>query len=824
MRQRQRKQSNDDDQPRRRPGRAPTACAECRRLKLRCDRKIPCESCVKRGCEVICPSGSLTSGKGGRLILADTEELHERIERLCYRIRLLEDALAAIQSSVSDEQHPLLQEDLLQLKNPSNIQSDIRSPSQSSTSMSDTQSPRSPRLASASTLIKLEEDQHETDTTDVPTEEEEPEDLLDAFGTLKIGPNGETTFLGHTTRSEYLLTAPEASNPTRGPNFPRLSYRILQASIPVLDGAFIDRDLGNEIFSLLPPLGEAVRLCELYLEHGKYIWSPVSRDELFEECLNVVYRADSFEALKSYHTLSFLYIVFALATLIDPSQPPYSVEAHEYYLLSWVSYQSMPQVSHVTLPSVQTMLHIAHYLELSDWEFKGSTKAWMHIRISVTLGQVIGLHMNGERWKLDQVTSGRRARVFWQVFVLDTWLSFGFGRPPGLSMAFVDCVLPPDPAPYTNPNGEVEMGFHYWTWGYTRLMHTVISTAFGAQVPSYSTILDLDRKMREFPVPQHLRPASDEEQYVPPWIIMNRWATLSTKESTLLNLHRGYFAQALQDQPNDITHHKYGPSVMAAYRSAWRLIEGFKSPTTRARQHIERLSFLWSQVLSAAIVMCLLVTRAPNSPLTASALTQLDLVVQIFENSATTCPTAGQCIGTIKKLRDKAYAAINNSPSSDTANLFPEELDRLGGRTHLITESTLQRDAYSTLGRKVSSPTLTAESVYRANPGSMMYGGDHIHPTIMLDMEMFRGNPSNFNHENDIFDYSTSASFPHQRMPNVHYPDARVFGGDVMMHATAPPGDHEMVDRDPTPPAGNPYAHAPPLDTTWQRFMEQLGV
>lgn len=39
----------------------------------------------------------------------------------------------------------------------------------------------------------------------------------------------------------------------------------------MLDGAFIDRDLGNEIFSLLPPLGEAVRLCELYLEHGKYM-------------------------------------------------------------------------------------------------------------------------------------------------------------------------------------------------------------------------------------------------------------------------------------------------------------------------------------------------------------------------------------------------------------------------------------------------------------------------------------------------------------------------------------------------------------------------
>ena len=33
------------------------ACAECHRMKVRCDRAVPCSTCVKRGCAVLCPNG-----------------------------------------------------------------------------------------------------------------------------------------------------------------------------------------------------------------------------------------------------------------------------------------------------------------------------------------------------------------------------------------------------------------------------------------------------------------------------------------------------------------------------------------------------------------------------------------------------------------------------------------------------------------------------------------------------------------------------------------------------------------------------------------------
>lgn len=40
-----------------------TSCAECRRLKIKCDRGIPCAGCQKRGCAELCPEESIGSIK-----------------------------------------------------------------------------------------------------------------------------------------------------------------------------------------------------------------------------------------------------------------------------------------------------------------------------------------------------------------------------------------------------------------------------------------------------------------------------------------------------------------------------------------------------------------------------------------------------------------------------------------------------------------------------------------------------------------------------------------------------------------------------------------
>jgi hypothetical protein len=52
--------------------------------------------------------------------------------------------------------------------------------------------------------------------------------------------------------------------------FPRLSKDIVDAAYPDLEITLYKGGLGRQIFDMLPPLSEAVKLCELYLEHGTY--------------------------------------------------------------------------------------------------------------------------------------------------------------------------------------------------------------------------------------------------------------------------------------------------------------------------------------------------------------------------------------------------------------------------------------------------------------------------------------------------------------------------------------------------------------------------
>lgn len=145
----------------------------------------------------------------------------------------------------------------------------------------------------------------------------------------------------------------------------------------------------------------------------------------------------------------------------------------------------------------------------------------------------------------------------------------------------------------------------------------------GPRQPIYSAILDLDRKIRDFdvPFPWRMPTEDDEPSPPPPEVSMYRWLVLSAKEigtyhpgyaifdthldflpfAALLNLHRGYFAQALQEMPADLHRHRYLPSVVAIYRSAWRLIHGLATTWIVIPKFLARVNLAWSHGLSAAV-------------------------------------------------------------------------------------------------------------------------------------------------------------------------------------------------------------------------------
>lgn len=101
-------------------------------------------------------------------MLADTEKLHQKIAHMSDRIRQLEDALSILQSTVTNEPHPLLDRDLLKIKSSIELHAAIQ------------------------------------DSEGVPqqADEEVDEQYIDAFGTLAIRDDGAATFYGRSAGSE----------------------------------------------------------------------------------------------------------------------------------------------------------------------------------------------------------------------------------------------------------------------------------------------------------------------------------------------------------------------------------------------------------------------------------------------------------------------------------------------------------------------------------------------------------------------------------------------------------------------------------------------
>jgi len=386
---------------------------------------------------------------------------------------------------------------------------------------------------------------------------------------------------------------------------------------------------------------------------------------------------------------------------------------------------------------------------------------------------------------------------FWHLLYSDVWASFTSGRPPSTSLSFVDCDLPNENEEQIGNDRERHMNYHRWNYEFIKLLSHVMSIAFTAQPPPYTTVLDLDKKLRDFYVPAYLRLQWTGQESLDNLLWIKRWVVLSNREWALLNIHRIYFAQAVRENPLDPLRHRYGLSVMALYRSAFRLIEGCTRTCQACPPNFQffRTSFSSSKVLSVVIVMCLLVCSAPKSNLAMPALDLLNKAVVLFETGIECGSThLSENMEAVRSMHHEAREAIENvrrSGEHPHAPLRVDDLDRLTGmgttrfgkgstaRT-IITPEQLAIDyrAISGLDAPTASRPSSADSYTSPDPG------------LVEQVEMVN---------------STNRAFPSEED----------FVGVV------PPAEHGL-------PQHSTYRALLPsqsyiLDASWQDFVAQLG-
>ncbi|KAI5122508.1 hypothetical protein M0805_001416 [Coniferiporia weirii] len=793
---------------RRRRGAARLSCAECRRLKLRCDRKIPCESCVKRGCSAICPDGSLTTGKGNRFVLASTQELHEKISELCTRIRELEDALRESHGHMSNQIHPLLSEDLLRIKAP--LQREA------------------------------------TDSATPNGIKEEPStDVVDSFGSLSISHTGKTKFYGHTANSWNESPEEESEDRTTA------LEQVLPQDILALGSAFPTsptnspvshaNDRFNNLVGYLPGVLKATELRDIYYQRAAWMYNPISRAQLNEEVFQHFYN-DNFTPPSppsdhaSSHRLALMFIVLAIGTLMDPAQPPYNLEAEKYHQLARAALFKSSIFDDPTLHAVQALFLMSYYLFLADRHGTGSGSRWIIMGFAVKLAQSIGLHRDSTRWGMEDGETRTRRETFWELYTYDSWQCLTFGRPPSFSLPHVDCKFP---HPAEDPTGE--RSFDTWKHRFSaECMSVVHDQAFGAKTPSYQTILQLDRKLRAFAVPSVLQvagfgstdPGSNPTYGDTLGLIMQRHIVLAIREMNLLYMHRGFFARAIGDNPKDPLGSPYGTSVIAAYRSAGSLIALVRDLDSQLPEPTERLWFLWTHLFSCAVVLGSIVTRCPSMSLAPSALVQLDSACELFEKVA--CKfRASKVLGIMQNLQQKAQLSLREfregkqSPLQSNLPYKPfmegtpdtdedDELSKLGGKTRLITQKDLT---------KSPSPILTTRSPNTHNPIVPLPLPDAsagVHPSVVEYLSSFNfpaGGRQGAQHmQGDQAMYAAGPSgyaTPVRSSGAIHYHPG-VQAADALPTPTSP--NHTLVL--PSPHQVSP-AHAPAASDGQQAYFPQ---
>ncbi|KIJ65371.1 hypothetical protein HYDPIDRAFT_110415 [Hydnomerulius pinastri MD-312] len=713
------------------------SCAECRRLKIKCDKQIPCQSCQRRGCAALCPNGSLATGQGTRFVLAATEHLHRRISKMSERIRQLEDALGDLQSQHSTEPHPLLHDDLLG--------------------------------------VNQRDDEASTPVDDLGFLSHPPE-VLDAFGTLSITDHGISRFFGPTGGSECLLMSdnivpqestdsspPDSARDSKSPSLPQELQMFSQAFPFTPMGPVVAvREL---IEGHLPNWERASYLTQTYLEQAGWLFRGVSKEQIMDELLPVYYSNGPLKATeenKSAHDLALLFLVFAVGALVDLTQEPANPEAEHYHQIARAAICLQPVLEKPSLVTIQALHLLSIYNAMSGNELSAKETSmettWSLIILAAHLSQTIGLHRDSVRWGLPDKVVQRRRILFWDLFVADAWHSLNTGRPPSFALAYIDCRFPESAAP--NENGDADAQLLFESWGFrfaSECVAEVASRTLTAEAPSYATIMELDRKVREFPIPDpaaHIAtsasgpmPLTVAEEDLNPSESMGRFAMSHSREVILLYIHRSFFAQAIIENPVNPLKSQYAPSFLATYRASSTILRTIGAQFVIHPHLCARFWSIWTFAFSAAIVFGTIVTRGPRSPLASNAIKELDDACLLFTKAAAHSRRAAKALPILTKLREKAHnalaAAQSDKPSVQLGQQWTvkeeeddDELAIFAGRTRFVSTKRLPDtkqvpEGSGTSGRTSFSGSQTSVSdqlvaqLYRPEPSTSVDNWAH---------------------------------------------------------------------------------------------------
>ncbi|KAG6810784.1 hypothetical protein H0H92_010351 [Tricholoma furcatifolium] len=572
----------------------------------------------KRGCAEICPEGVLVSGKGTRFILANTEQLHSKIHEMSDRIRQLEEALERCQCQ--PQPHSLLAPELLTIKSTMGLYG-----------------------AQAGSA-----DGAHANGNNQMTEEKE-DNKMDAE--LAVVPSGSAM------SEDNGLVVNDPSFDQHNELFQEVVRLSQSYPLPEKVSPEPNLKLREYLRSRLPSRIEAEYLWQQALQNALWQYNPHPSETFFPNLAHHCYTSPTPDL--SSRRLALLFMILAVGCLVDLThRPPDSPDAELYHQYARAALCEIPVMEETNVETITALFYEIWYLLVFSDKKKAAGYAWGLMGLTAKLAQSIGLHRNGSGGAkgIPEEVEKRRS-LYWELLYLDARLSLSLGRPPSLCSRYMDCPRPSyEPDPGCDPSESLH---YYQEWKHSCYMECLAPVLDIASSPAleYGIVIDLDTKIRDFSFPPPLRTGNTTHSRS---LQMQKASLSIALEAVLLQLHRSFFTRALSGPEESFNRrHKYAPSVVAVFLSASRMIATVQDLYQREPQLTTRILGYWSNAFSAAVALCLLVSRAPFTCLSPAALQELERARMLFKSARSICPRALQVVPILESMVNKANDIYN---------------------------------------------------------------------------------------------------------------------------------------------------------------------
>ncbi|KAJ7267685.1 fungal-specific transcription factor domain-containing protein [Mycena haematopus] len=624
-----------------------TSCEECHRLKLKCDKKVPCSSCIRRGCDSICPTGTLHStGRGKRSVFSDVPLLTAKISEMGERIRQLERAVANTRPAGEESSyHPLLS------------------------------------------------------TTTRPPSEFTPAQTGEALGSFSVNEDGDAVYFGPTAGTEALFSIEGASDDAYLEQ--RFSFIAITESFPFSpDQTTWDADQAlAQLFAHLPLEVRAWSLCQIYFRNGCWTGIPVMQSEAIE-LLTLIYQhkpnpRTQHQSSVNPQQMAVLYLIFALGSLVDLDLPPYNSDADHYFDVACAAMSIKPFLENPTVVTVQALTLLSSYYAHGGRRFS-MDGAWNTISLASSIAQRLGLHRESFGSQLSPKLSDRCRALFWETYSIETIYGLSVGRPTGTFSSNISCPYPPDETEDAQPFVKFFPGYRHARWGYTRdVTAPIMETFLTTTKPSYEAVLAMDQRIRKYmhSSPFESFPKAENE---PPAAFIQRHLIPLFSKIMLMYIHSGSFVEAIRDSSHALSS-SYSASFLAGYRNASEIIKADIRNFTAHPMLFTRWWAIWKSLFNAAIIVGTVATRYPSSRFAPHAIVELFTAVDLIEKGAVSSGRARSGLAILRRLRDKAIGVytqfsghdLTPPPSNDPET--EEELKIFAGYTRIVANKVLQR-------------------------------------------------------------------------------------------------------------------------------------